>query len=188
MKKLILTLPLLLGLSGFLSAQSMSDETMQAWEEAMTPNENHEWLAQFEGNWTFTMTTWMDPKTEPSVTSGESMMQMVCQGRYLQEKHTGTSFGMPFEGHNTTAYDNITKKYITSWIDNMGTGIMVGEGEREGNTLTVHSSYPNLEGGEDHMKMVTTIVNENEHNMIMYMYDPDGNEMKFMELSYKKVR
>jgi hypothetical protein len=35
---------------------------------------------------------------------------------------------MPFEGRGTEAYDNITKQYVNTWIDNMGTGIMHSTG------------------------------------------------------------
>lgn len=36
--------------------------------------------------------------------------------------------GMPFEGHGTLAYDNHRKMFVSTWIDNMGSGIMVLEG------------------------------------------------------------
>lgn len=188
MKKTILILATLFGFAALLPAQGMDEDMMKAWQESMTPNENHAWMAQLEGNWTYTNTNYMDPSGQPTTSNGKTVMQMVCQGRYLQGHHTGTSFGMPFEGHSTMGYDNISKEFIGNWIDNMGTGFMRSKGTLEGNTLTENATYVNMEGGEDRMKMVTTIKNKNEHSMVMYMYDPDGNEIKMMEIDYKRVK
>ncbi len=188
MKKSILILALLLSYAGLTSAQGMDEEFMAKWQESMTPNENHAWLAKMEGNWTYTNYMWMEQGKDPDVTTGKAVMQMLCQGRYLQESHHGTSMNMPFEGHNTTAYDNLKGKYRTNWMDNFGTGFMTGEGTREGNVLTVMCTYPNFDGGEDKFKMVTTVKNENEHMLQMFMYDADGNELKHMEIKYKRVK
>jgi hypothetical protein len=35
---------------------------------------------------------------------------------------------MPFEGISTLGYDNAKKTFFSTWIDNMGTGMMVMEG------------------------------------------------------------
>ncbi len=32
--------------------------------------------------------------------------------------------GMPFEGMGIDGYDNLAKQYVSTWVDNMGTGIM----------------------------------------------------------------
>ncbi len=188
MKKTIFILATLFGFVGLLPAQSADEDMMKAWQESMAPNENHEWLAQLEGTWTYTNTAYTDPNAEPEVTQGKTVMQMVCQGRYLQGTHTGTSFGMPFEGHSTIGYDNNSNMYVSNWIDNMGTGFMGATGTRDGNTLTEDASYVNMEGGEDKMKMVTTIQNKDEHTMDLYSVDADGNEVKLMAFVYKRVK
>ncbi len=44
---------------------------------------------------------------------------------------------MDFEGHGVTAYDNAKKKFISTWIDNMGTGVMYVEGPYDETTKTI---------------------------------------------------
>ena len=159
---------------------------MAKWQEAMTPGEHHAWLAEMAGEWSYTNTSYMDPSAEPEVTQGKSVIKVVLGGRYLEEVHTGTSFGMPFEGHQTTGFDNISGKYRTNWYDNFGTGFMIGEGTREGNVLTIHASYPDFDGGTQKFRMVTTVQDKDNHTFEMFMVTPDGKEFRNMEIVYKR--
>lgn len=36
--------------------------------------------------------------------------------------------GQPFTGIGMHGYENLTKKYVTMWIDSIGTGIFVKDG------------------------------------------------------------
>lgn len=174
---------------GVAQAQDDEAEMMKQWQAAMTPNENHAWLADFEGEWTYVNKAWMDPSSnEPQVSEGKSTKKMVMGGRFLTEDHTGTSFEMPFEGHNTTAYDNVTKMFRTHWYDNFGTGFMIGEGQKDGNVLDIKAEYPNLDGkNTDRFRMVTEVVNKNKHVFTMYDYST-GEERRFMEITYTRKK
>ena len=44
--------------------------------------------------------------------------------------------GMPFQGMSTMAYDNGKKTFMSTWIDNMGTGILETEGTYDAGTKT----------------------------------------------------
>ena len=50
-------------------------------------------------------------------------MKMLLDGRFLQQEFTGEMMGQPFSGVGINAYDNLRKRYVTTWIDTMGTGI-----------------------------------------------------------------
>ena len=58
-------------------------------------------------------------------------------GRYQQTTTTGSFMGMPFHGMSTTGYDNAKKVFFTTWIDNMGTGLMYGEGKWNNATKSI---------------------------------------------------
>ena len=49
---------------------------------------------------------------------------MVMDGRYLVEEYDGEMMGQPFKGMGLMAYDNSEQRFVSAWIDNMGTGIM----------------------------------------------------------------
>ncbi|HLY68690.1 MAG TPA: DUF1579 domain-containing protein, partial [Puia sp.] len=111
----------------FAFAQNQDDT--KAMIAYMTPGEVHKMLAKSEGTWTGAISMWMQPGAQPVTMSGDSKIEMILGGRYLQEKSTGVMMGMPFEGQGTTAYDNAKKIFITTWIDNAGTGMMYLEGK-----------------------------------------------------------
>jgi len=186
MKKTLLMLFVLVVATGMLQAQSAEEIAMQEWMESISPNEHHTWLAQLEGEWTYTSSMWMDPSQPPTTGKGNSVKEMVMGGRYLEESHKGTSMGMPFEGKGVTAYDNAKGKYLTNWIDNFGTGFMTSEGQLEGDELITMSEYPNMTGGMDLIKSVTKIESKDKHIMTMYIVAKDGKEIKNMELIYTR--
>lgn len=98
---------------------------------------------------------------------------------------------MPFEGKQTLAYDKIKKLFVSTWIDNMGSGIMYSEGPWDEATQTitlkgnmVHAGF----GQEIPVRQVTKIVDENTQVMEMYMPGPDGKEFKTMEIVSKRSK
>jgi hypothetical protein len=157
-----------------------------AWAASMTPGAEHDFLKKMEGKWATEVTSCM-MGSEPQVSKGKSTKTMILGGRYLEENYTGNMMDMPFSGRNTFAYDNVLKKYRTVWIDNMGTGIMIGEGTREGNKITIWASYPNMISGPDQKyRLVYVADSDKKHTYEMYMVDEDGKEAKQMTIVYTK--
>jgi hypothetical protein len=112
---------------------------------------------------------------------------MMLDGRYLTTTWKGDMGGMPFEGHGTHAYDNVAKSYESSWVDNMGTGIMHGTGTCEAMSCTSTSEvWDAMTGKKVTMRSVTTWTGADSFKMEMYGNGPDGKEMKMMEIVAKK--
>lgn len=117
---------------------------MAAYEKAMTPSAPHARLADMAGNWDLTVTMWMQPGADPVVSEATAARKMVLGGRYLAEEVEGEGLmGMAFTGHGWTGYDNVEEQYKATWIDNMGTGILVsyGEWDDEVEGIVWHSSF-----------------------------------------------
>ena len=166
----------------------MDPAAAQAMMAAMTPGEHHAHMKKLAGNFDYTIKMWMDPSAPPMESTGKRTAEFLLGGRYLQEKITGTFMGMPFEGISLMAYDNLGKEYVSTWIDNMGTGIMVSKGQCDGKgnwTMTGESIDP-ATGKMITMKSVTTLVDDNTISMQMFMPGPDGKEYKMMELTMKR--
>jgi hypothetical protein len=105
-----------------------SATSMKNWMNYMTPGKEHEMLASSNGTWVSDVTIWMEPDKPPMKSTSTATNKMVLGNRYQQSIHKGDMMGMPFEGISTVGYDNHKKVFIMSWIDNMGTGVMNGEG------------------------------------------------------------
>lgn len=105
------------------------EEQQKAWMEYATPGEVHKMIAQSNGKWNATTTSWMAPETEPMVSEGSCDNEMIMDGRYQLSKYKGTMMGMPFEGMGILGYDNAKEEFTNTWIDNMGTGTMTMKGK-----------------------------------------------------------
>jgi hypothetical protein len=169
-------------------AAGMDPAAQQAMMQAMMPGEHHEHMKKLAGNFDYTIKMWMDPSMPPQESTGKRTCELLMGGRYLQEKYTGSFMGMPFEGVGMLAYDNLSKQYVSTWMDNMGTGIMVSHGQCDGKgawTMTGESIDP-MTGKTITMKSVTRVVDANTVTMEMYGPGPDGKEYKMIEMNMKR--
>ena len=104
---------------------AMSEEQMMAlWQAAATPSAGHARLMPMVGTWRATTTFTMAPGAPPQVSSGTSVHRLVLGGRYLEQVYKGTAMAMPFEGIGFTGYDNVQKRFVGTWMDTFGTGVM----------------------------------------------------------------
>lgn len=164
----------------------------KGWKEAMTLGEPHKMLAKSSGTWTGDVTMWMADGAPPIKSTTTAVNTMIFNGLYQQSKHTGNMMGMPFEGMSTVAYDNTEKQYVSTWIDNMGSGIMVMRGNWDDATKSINLSgkMKNPANGlECSEREVFKIVDDN--NQILEMYGPDpktGKEFKMMEIKYTRKK
>src|SRR3989449_5440879 len=129
------------------AGQPSESEMMAMMMELSKPGENHKLLARGVGAWTYAVKMWMnpDPKAPPSESSGSSVTREVMGGRYFISEHTGKMqmpgpdgkmMDMEFKGMAVEGYDNAKKKFVASWIDNMGTGIVLIEGDYDASAKT----------------------------------------------------
>lgn len=179
------TLLLLLAVYCSSTAAFAQDEaTQKAWMDYMTPGSMHKMMAMADGDWKTEMTFWMAPDTPPSTATGTCTNKMILGGRYQESRHGSSFAGQPFEGLGTLGYDNAKKVFQSTWVDNMGTGIMYLEGKWDDATrsitLTGKMTDP-ISGKEQLVREVVKWVDDNNQVMEMYMM-ADGTEFKSMEL------
>jgi Protein of unknown function (DUF1579) len=166
------------------------EEMMKAWQEYSTPTEVHKMIAQSDGDWTGTASHWMAPKTEATVSDFKCNNKMVLGGRYQVSEFKGSFMGMPFEGIGTLAYDNAKKMFVTTWIDNMGSGLMClyGTWNKEKNQIEFKGKMVDpMSGGDVEVREVFKMIDNNTQILEMYAPSPDGvGEFKTMELKFTK--
>ena len=163
---------------------------MAKWKEASTPAEGHKVLEPLIGTWDATTKWWKDANGQPEESKGTSNAEWILGGRFIQQKYSGTSMGQPFDGIGVTGYDNLAKKYQTSWIDNMGTGMMTGSGtyDAASKSITDAGSFScPMTGGERTYRSVLKFIDDKSYSYEMYMNDPKtGQEFRGMEIIYTK--
>lgn len=158
---------------------------MKNWQVYMTPGEPHKLMASWDGTWTGDIQMWMAPGAPPQVSKATAVNKMMYGGRYQNSKHSSNMMGMPFEGESTMGYDNSKKLFVSSWLDNMGTGIVMMEGawDEATKTLTLTGKCVDPMTGRDMvLKQTMKVVDNNNQFIEMYGPGPDGKEFKMMEI------
>ena len=161
---------------------------MEMYQKLATPGEPHKLFATLAGSWTTKTKSWMEPGKPPTESTGSAEMKMLLDGRFLQQEFTGEMMGQPFSGVGVNAYDNLRKRYITAWIDTMGTGIfqMEGTASADGKTIALKGQHAELGGGHMTHRAVWKIVDSNNQTFDMYGTHQGGKEMKMMEIAYTR--
>lgn len=166
------------------------DEMMQAWLEAAKPGEHHVHLAPYEGRWDAEISMWMQPGAEVSMSHAETEVRWVLGGRYLEWIHAGEVAGMPFEGRQMDAYNNVEKRYESTWADNFGTPILyyTGQCEEDGKVRTMRGEFTDPMSGQTvSQRAVYTWQDDDNWTYESYMAMGDGEEFKNMEIRYTRV-
>lgn len=161
----------------------------KARETFMTPGEHHKMMADEEGKWNNEMTFWMGPDMPGEKYTSGCEVKMILGGRYQQSTYSGEMMGRPFEGISTVAYNNATGEFTSTWIDNMGTGLMVVNGKYDPNskstTMTGTTVNPATKQ-KINLREVYTFVDENTRKMEMFETPEGGKEYQSMEIIMKR--
>lgn len=165
---------------------------MKAWKDYMTPGDAHKTLAMDNGTWDCESTMWMKPDDpNPTKTKMTGVSKMILGGRYQEARYTGTMMGQQFEGISTVAYNNASKQIESSWVDNMGTGLMFMKGDYDGTSKTMDLKGQCTDPMTGKMKATHetyTLVDDNTRKMEMFDTDPSGKEYKSMEIVMKRKK
>ena len=162
---------------------------MEAMQKAASPGEPQKKLARLAGDWTATTRAWMAPGQPPMESPGTMHGEVLMGGRYVEHTWKGSFMGQPFEGRGTDGYDNVGKMYVSSWVDNLGTGIMhmTGTCDAPVKVCTYTGDvWDPMSGKKTSMKEVITWIDDNNFKNEMYGPGPDGKEMKWMEIVAKR--
>jgi hypothetical protein len=173
---------------------------MAAMIELAKPGENHKILAETVGRWSYKVKYWMSPDTNapPMESSGTTTTSAQMGGRYFLSNHRGKMQmpgadgkmqDMDFAGMEVAAYDNVKKKFVSSWIDNMGTGIVNSEGDYDpaAKAITYHAEYEPMPGMKTKTRQVVTLADKDHHKMEYYEFRGPAGEVKTMEIEYTRA-
>ena len=172
---------------------------MKQMTELSKLNENHKLLSSLDGNWNFTIKTWMnpDPNAKPQESKGTATRKAVMGGRFVMMDVTGRMQmpgedgkmkDMQFKGMGVEGYDNVKKKFVSSWIDNMGTGIQFSDGTYDPATksFTYTSEVEPAPGMKMPVREVIQVA-DNNHMTLDWYENHGGQEKKTMAINYTRA-
>lgn len=168
-----------------------SPEDMQKMmEQAATPDEHHKQMAILVGDWDAAVKMWMDPAQPPMESTGTATNRSIFDGRYIEGEFSGQMMGMPFHGKMTWAFNKLSGKYESTWIDNFGTGISWSEDGVYDPAKKTYTSHITMWDPGTQQKSVgretVTVVDDNKHILEMFGPGMDGKEAKMMQITYTR--
>jgi hypothetical protein len=168
-----------------------SNTAKQNWMTYAAPGEMQKMLAKWNGEWSAEISMWETPGGPEMKATGTMSNKMIMDGRYQLSNFKATMMGMPMEGMSTVAFDNHKKVFISTWIDNMGTGLTTFEGTWDDATKSMTSTAKMMDpqlAKELTMREVFKVVDDSHQVMEMYKPAPDGKEFKNMEVRYTRKK
>jgi hypothetical protein len=190
MKKIVFFLFGMVLIAG-VSVTAQSAEEMKAFQNYMTPGNMHKWMAGHVGTWEAEVSIWMDPAAPPSKSKATDVVTMAMNGLFQIGQFSSSMMGMPMTGQSTLGYNNVTKMFVLSWIDNFGSGMvnMTGVYDEKAKTLSLKGKQTDpMTGGESDIRQENKFIDEDTYTMTMYGAGPGGKEMKFMEGTFKRKK
>jgi len=169
-----------------------SQEVMMQRQQAYgTPGPAHAVLANRVGTWNLKVRMFLSPDAPPEESAGTSTMQWTLDGRFIQDTTAGSFAGTPFRGQGLLGYDNLKHVYVSSWVDNMSTGIMASEGtyDEKTKTFAFTGAMPDAMVAQAYVLARTTESWTDADHFVVRSWSPgpDGKEVMNMELLYSRA-
>jgi hypothetical protein len=165
-------------------------QMMEEWAKYATPTDMHKHLEKMVGKWSTVTKMWMDPAAPAMESKGMAEYNMTLGGRWLQMRYTGDMMGQPFEGMGMTGYDIFNKNYVSTWTDNMSTGMMSSKGNAnaDGTEITMSGTTDEPVTGEKNKKFREVIKITSPDAFTLEMYDTvKGKEVRVMEITHTRM-
>jgi hypothetical protein len=155
------------------------------------PGPHHKQLEPLVGVWNYKAKIWFTPGQPPMEASGTCERKWILGGRFVQESFHGDEKERPFAGLGFAGYDNVKKKFTTTFLDNMSTSIMTNTGDVDpsGKVFTFSGEhFCPVEGKMFKNRDVLTIESPDKQRVEMFRLMPDGKEMKMFEMHLLRTK
>jgi hypothetical protein len=153
-----------------------------------TPQKEHEWLKQLEGEW--------ETEAEMVVEAGKPTVK--CKGTesirslgnfWSVSELKGDFMGTPVTGIMTVGYDPQKKKYVGTWVCSMCDWLCHYEGKVDGKVLTLETEGPDPTTGKTvKMRDVIEIKSKDQKVMTSSMLGEDGKWVTFMTMTSRRKK
>lgn len=165
---------------------------MKRWQEACTPNANHEKLARFLGKWETESAMTMELGGEAIKTKGSAEIEWLFEGRWLIERSDGQMMGTPMKTVSIHGYDNFKKKYVSTVINSTTTALLHAEGnfDASGKNLITYGPMDEPMTGEHDkaVRYVTRFVDADTFVFEVHDLAIGEKDNKVVAVTYKRKK
>jgi hypothetical protein len=152
-----------------------------------TAQQEHRWLQQLVGNWTFTQSCLAGPDQPPSVSTGSASTRAFGEMWVLTEGEFEMDAGKKERSLITLGYDPAKKAYVGTFIASMMNFFWHYEGQLDasGKILTLAAEGPSMKGdGHAKYEDIIEILDKNTYAFRSRIQNKDGSWTQFMDAKY----
>jgi hypothetical protein len=156
------------------------------------PVQQHEWLRQLVGEWTFEHDAPAAPGGMPEKHTGTESVRMLGDLWAICEGHSQMPDGSPATTVMTLGYDPAKGRFVGTFIGSMMTHLWLYDGELDGDgrALKLAAEGPSFSNPQEFAQYVDTIemVSNDERILTSKALQPDGTWTEFMRASYRRTK
>jgi len=169
-------------------SQEAMPEGMADWMAMSAPNEHHEKLHAFKGEWRAQMRYRMDQGASAEPGEFDSVFKVVMGGRFVEEHVTSETPVGEFRGRGLMGYDNTKQRYVAMWYDNMSTTIHMSEGhyDADGRVFEFQGKSPGMDGEWEDVKSVVQWEDKDTFTLEEWVYEDDGTRWQRFSAEYSR--
>ncbi len=167
------------------------EEMMAMMMKFMTPAEDHAKLDAFQGKYDFTVKMWMAPGAPPDISENKGDYEWMLDRHFMRGNFEGEFFGQPFNGLDITGYDIFREEYVSIWLDNFSTGVMITRGKmNDDGVIVMHGTMDDVMSQTKDLPVKTKLYMNDKGERVyeMYIPGPDGKMFKHMEVAGRKQK
>jgi hypothetical protein len=158
---------------------------------AAVPTEQHRWLQQLVGRWSFSCEATMSDGAEPFRMEGSESVRPVG-GLWVVAEGSADMGGQPMRSVMTLGYQPEKQVFVGTWFDTVQTHLWVYSGslDAEKTTLTLDTEGPSFDDPSKTSRYRDTIELKDEDRKLLTssVQGADGKWMTFMRAEYRRVR
>jgi len=154
------------------------------------PQEEHRWLQQLVGQWTFEGEATMEPGQPPSKHNGSETVRAIGDLWILGEGSGEMPGGGKATMLLTLGYDPQKKRFVGTWLGSMMTHLWIYDGELDAarKILTLNAEGPDMsnEGNMAKYRDVIELKSRDHRVLTSHMLGADGKWHQFMTAHYRR--